>query len=217
MANIDNDFFSQFISEVDSNDFDLNFEQMSYQGFDPVTIRKEIIKKKWKKQELFQIIIYFLLRGTNISSKALGRSTKECIDLIGNLKNKGLKEKPVAANDITINRVISSMPEIVAKILHDNFDRCRVIGRDDVPSLPFYLKFSSGASLCINETELNDWISWAVIQDSVINEKKKPDPSRVQNFAVIQYNNQFFSTTQRNIIRAKIMSSSKGSEEKSEE
>jgi len=192
---IDKDFFNQFLTqEIDNIDTD-DFDDFAYQGFDPLVIKGELIKKQWQKKELVQLLMFYLTRGTNTGSKAMGRSTEVCQRLISSLRSKGLVAKPVSTKCITVNRIVSALPDIVAGILARHGSKCRILCADVSPELPIFLKFSAGASLCKDEEQLNLWKTWATEMDKVIN--NKPDASRVKMFADIQFRSQAFSIQKR--------------------
>jgi hypothetical protein len=203
MTTLDSSFFSNFFTEGLNLVTEDNFETAAYQGFDPSVIRKQLIINKWQKTELIQILTFFVVRGTSLSDKSMGRSTKTLSQLITHLKNKGLVDTPVNRTDITIGRIVASMPEIVASIIAKFPDDCRIICNDLDVSIPVYLKFSSGAALCVSEDELKEWLTWAIEQDKVIN-PKKPDAVRVENFANIQYQSTFLSVSKRVSIRSSL-------------
>jgi len=203
MSALNNSFFDNFF-DSGLNDINENtFEIVSFQGFDPKIIRKELIKRKWTSSELTQILTFFLVRGTNIGDKVENRSSPECNSLLASLKNKGLQQRAVKKNDITINRIVASMPEIVASIIAKHHDKCRVLCPDISENLPIYLKFSSGGSLCVDEDELDEWIDWAREQDKIIN-PNNPNADRVQQFALIQYNSTFISHDKKLSIREQL-------------
>lgn len=192
---IDKDFFNQFLTQ-DINNIDSDeFEDFAYQGFDPLIIKEELIKKKWQKTELVQILMYYLTRGTNTGAKAMGRSTDKCKKLITSLQSKGLVAKPITTKCITVNRIVSALPDIVAGILAKHESKCRILCANISPELPNYLKFSAGASLCVNEDQLRSWKLWATEMDKVIN--SKPDASRVSMFADIQFRSQAMDVKKR--------------------
>jgi hypothetical protein len=203
MTTLDSSFFSNFFTEGLNLVTEDNFETAAYQGFDPSVIRKQLIINKWQKTELIQILTFFVVRGTSLSDKSMGRSTKTLSQLITHLKNKGLVDTPVNRTDITIGRIVASMPEIVASVIAKFPDDCRIICNDLDVSIPVYLKFSSGAALCVSEDELKEWLTWAIEQDKVIN-PKKPDAVRVENFANIQYQSTFLSVSKRVSIRSSL-------------
>lgn len=192
---IDKDFFNQFlVQEIDNIDSD-DFNDFAYQGFDPLVIKEELIKKKWQKKELVQLLMYYLTRGTNTGAKAMGRSTDTCKKLITSLQSKGLVAKPITTKCITVNRIVSALPDIVAGILARHESKCRILCAETSPELPIFLKFSAGASLCVDDKQLSLWKIWAIEMDKVIN--SKPDASRVTMFADIQFRSQAFSIQKR--------------------
>lgn len=200
MTALNNEFFESFFETgLDSFD-DEAFETVSYQGFDPKLIRKELIRRKWTQKELTYILTFFLVRGTNIDDKNEGKNTAEFNKMIAGLKNKGLVLRANGNKDITINRIVACMPEIVAGIIAKYHDKCRILCIDTSPDIPIYLKFSSGGALCESDVELEHWINWATEQDKVINPGKN-DCDRVRQFALIQYNSGFITETKRNDIR----------------
>jgi hypothetical protein len=203
MAIISEAYFQNFLDEGVNDISKEIFESVSYQGFDPTVIRKELIKQKWSKNDLIQILTFFVVRGTSLSEKSINRSTETLANLITNLRNKGLKDRPVDKTDITIGRIVASMPEIVASIIAKYPNNCRIICKDVSEALPLYLKFSSGAALCVDSSELKRWTEWAIEQDKVIN-PTRADSERVENFANIQYNSTFLSTNKRQNLRTKL-------------
>lgn len=200
MAALNNTFFETFFDEGINDFSDEAFEIVSFQGFDPKLIRKELIRNKWTQKELIYIITFFLVRGTNIDEKNEGKNTAEFNQIITDLKNKSLVQRAVDKKSITINRIIACMPEIVAGVIAKHNDKCRILCIDTSPILPVYLKFSSGGSLCQSDIELEHWITWAIEQDKVIN-PKNPNSERVMQFAKIQYSSDFISATKKESIR----------------
>lgn len=196
---INDEFFSKFLEhglEEMSSDM---FTSMAYQGFDPLTIRNELKHRGWSKGLLLNVIVFFLVRGTNIGTKAVARSTESCKAMLREASEKGLTQRPVTPNSLTIGRIVASVPEMVASILKKYGNNCRVLS-SDVGDCKRYLKFSAGASLCVNEAELEQWIIWAKAQDAIIN-PKSPNPDRVVQFAHIQYSSALLSVDKRRAVR----------------
>jgi hypothetical protein len=202
MTTLNDSFINSFIDQKDFKIDDNIFDEMAYQGFDPIFIRKQVMKKRWTQEELLNLIVFFLLRGTNID-KSTDRSTNECKKLITSLQAKGLTTDKTKRENITINRVISSFPDIVASVIAKHEDNCRILAKEFGGQLPNYLKFSSGASLCVDEEQLGKWVLWAKEQDKIIN-PKKPNPENVENYAKIQYASALFDIKKRKAIQNKL-------------
>lgn len=162
------------------------FTQMAYQGFDAKVIREELVSKKWSKELLTNVLVYFLVRGTNISAKATKRSSEACALMLKSATEKGLRARPEKPTTLTIGRIVAAMPEVVAGIIARFPTQVRVLCPEVSPGLPLYLKFSAGASLCTSEEQYIEWMDWARSQDAVIN-KDKSSEERVNQFGRVQY------------------------------
>jgi len=204
MTTVNENYFSTFLDAAIEDVDEQMFEDMSYQGFDPSVIRREIAKRGWTGAELTQLIVFFIMRGTNMK-KAETKSTEKCVKLLKGLRAKGLTENRKGPTNITINRVICALPEVVAGVIAKYPKMCRILCKT-YGNLPLYLKFSAGASLCKNVDELQQWIVWATEQDAIINsgEGRKPDPDSVVNYANIQYNGSVIPDNKIKTIRDKL-------------
>ncbi|PVU92395.1 hypothetical protein BB561_003853 [Smittium simulii] len=168
-------------------------------GFNSKEFRQMIIEKEIPKEDFIQLIKYYCNKGTNISEKAMSQSSEECRQMIKRMVAFGLVERSKAPFDMTIGRIALAFPERVAILIKKWGNELNIIFKEE-KSIPDYLKFSAGASLCTSMTQLNDWIKWAIKNDEVINKKNGPNKHRVRKYAKIQYLNSVFTIDERKEI-----------------
>lgn len=183
----------------------VTFDELAYVGYDPEATKKALAAGGFTVSDILTIIRLCLMRGTNIGEKFNNKSTQPLKNAIQTLKNKGLKTgTPAANNDLTIGRVLSTFADKAAKELVVNSDYYRIISKD-VGNIPHYLKFASGASLCIDRDQLREWKEWAKSFDKVINSKSnKVNPDNVDIFGDIMFSSQYYSIERRNKIQTEL-------------
>lgn len=195
MSITNKDIQELFLTVGATEDISSYFTDANYEGFDPLRMRERVVELKWNSEELIKLLVFYCVRGTSIKKKAVDKSSKQCRSLIASLTNKGLCLTPKTRDDITVARLVATFPDVVSKLIAKYGTKCRVLAEDH-GTIDRFLKFSAGASLCMDEDQLAQWIVWATEQDKIINPAKH-DANNVQMYARVQYNSTLFDTKAR--------------------
>jgi hypothetical protein len=175
---------------------------VAYSGFNWVAILAFLLKtepdKVKRTNEINDIIAFYVMRGTK-TAKALpkmeqeGRARMEAV-----IVKYSIKENAQGPEDVTMGRIASIFPQVVAGFLLVGV--ARVIGK--VPtSLPKEYCSNQGPSLMENETHKEAWISWFRSAHKVLNKGAKMSEDKAADWFNIFYNSDIIPMAER----AKIM------------
>jgi hypothetical protein len=188
--------------KVDSSVLELK-KTFAYNGFNPVTIYKEMIVNA-ENEEVFRkdlniLLVVAMTRGTNITS-ILNKSSAAAKEILVpifkryNIKKGMNKLQDDNNTTITLNRLMSSFPNVCYQLARLNVIRDPV---GENSTLPVPLRFTSAPSIITREEVFEEWKDWAKKFDAIIN--PSPDPAKVESYGLIAYRNQSFKGSIQNI------------------
>jgi hypothetical protein len=198
-------FDNMVVTEEDANKYYLEF---AYQGLDPLLIYRTLKNRARNKgvSELFKdhmtkLMLWYVMRGSRISGKALLKSKQEARDFLSEMSSiYGITDNvPKTSDDITLARITAVFPHIVAKyiiLMNKEPVGWKELGVD---SIPRYLAFP-GAPSIIPEEEWEGgmrkkFLEWAVKFDAII--KARPEPDKVATYADTVFKSSLFNKDQR--------------------
>lgn len=210
------------------DDYEGWVDKYAYQGFDPVRIYEIVtaIKEKkvtvagtavtmtWKKA-IVEIVKWYLIRGAQIKTNRTGGDGAAMVTAAKDFLNVKVTSPNTTAaslgkDDVTVSRLIAVFARqisMIIKTLNEDKGFTMRIGPGAEgtagDSLPMWLCFPQAASLLTEGGMYYDeFISWSVYFDSVVNRptNKRPDrrdAARAKEFALIGMHANFYSDAQK--------------------
>jgi len=169
--------------ELASYDTESILGGLEFNGFDPSTTFAQMIDRAAKAKvssaelmkDITQILMFYVVRGTNFTRTDLPSRTKNVgilNKILSTMKKYSLVKNPKKPEDVTVSRLAAAFPHIVFLLL-DRYKKERFGGHD---SLPVHYQFPQAPALW-SESEaslyVSPWFSWMFEMQKRINKKGK--------------------------------------------